>query len=349
VLVDDVEVGRQGGFDPYLELDAPRFQRYEPTSMLRSGAHELRLELLALGRRPPAAIVDGVIRLPSATVQLSSGPGWRVARDRVEVALELQREQAGDPAFAHAWRRPHPLPEGAWLEPGRGTADAGGAVDARAGVESATQRLRLTTPPGARTMVVPLAPGCRLRAATVDGTALALDDGAAIALPDGPRAPAQCELEIDPAPGLSGGAVLAAPVAFDVGPGTMRLGDWQERGLPCHSGAVRYRRRLEGIADGRVSLDLGTVRGTAEVFVNRDSAGVRVCSPYVFDLTGRIARDAELEIVVFNTLASHLDAVSPTPYVFDGQKRSGLLGPVTLRVGCPLTRSPTPPYSQDHS
>jgi hypothetical protein len=334
VLVDGVEIGRHGGFDPYLEHDAPRFQRYEATSTLRSGAHDLRLELLALGRRPPAAIVDGVVRSPTGTLHVSSGAGWKAARDGAEVGLELRREQHGDPAFAHAWRRPHPLPAGAWLEPGRRTADAGGPVDVRAGVDAVPQRLRLTTPPGARGMVVPLAAGCRLRAVTVGGTALAFDAGAAITLPEGPRAPTSCELEIDPAPGLSGGAVLAGPVAFDVGPGTMRLGDWQERGLPCHSGAVRYRRRVEGIPDGPAILDLGTVRGTAEVFVNGASAGVRVCSPYVFDLTGLAAGDVEVEveIVVCNTLAPHLDAVSPTHYVFDGQKRSGILGPVTLRV-----------------
>jgi hypothetical protein len=332
VLVDGVEIGRQGGFDPYLELDAPRLQPYEATSTLHAGGHELRLELLALGRRPPAAIVDGVVRSPSATLHLSSGAGWRAERDGLDVALALQREQAGDPAFAHAWRRPHPLPAGAWLEPGRGSADAGGPVEARAGVDAVTQRLRLTTPPGARSMVVALARGCRLRAVTVDGTALALDGTPTIALPDGQRAPALCELEIDPAPGLSGGAVLTGPVAFDVGPGTMHLGDWQERGLPCHSGGVRYRRRLEGLPNGPAVLDLGAVRGTAEVFVDGDSAGVRVCSPYTFDLTGWVAGSAELEILVLNTLAPHLDAVSPTHYVFDGQKRSGLLGPVAVRV-----------------
>ena len=332
VLVDGVEIGRQGGFDPYLELDAPRVQRYDATPTLRTGEHDLRLELLALGRRPPAAIVDGVVQTAAATVHLSSGAGWKAARDGVEVGIELQRRQEGDPAFAHAWRRPHPLPGGAWLEPGRAAAQAGGPVDPRAGVDATPQRLRLTTPPGARSMVVRLAHGCRLRAATIDGAALELDGGATVALPDGQRAPAECELEIVPAPGLSGGAVLAGPVAFDSGPGTMRLGDWQERGLPGHSGAVRYRRRVEGIPVGPASLDLGAVRGTAEVLVNGESAGVRVCSPYVFDLTGLLARDAELEIVVLNTLAPHLDAVSPTHYVFEGQKRSGLLGPVTLRV-----------------
>ena len=70
------------------------------------------------------------------------------------------------------------------------------------------------------------------------------------------------------------------------------------------------------------------MRGTAEVFVDGASAGVRVCSPYTFDLDGRSGRGATLEILVLNTLGPHLDAVSPTPYVFAGQRRSGLFGPV---------------------
>jgi hypothetical protein len=65
------------------------------------------------------------------------------------------------------------------------------------------------------------------------------------------------------------------------------------------------------------------------VFVDGASAGVRVCSPYRFDVHSLAG--ATLEILVLNTLGPHLDAVSPTPYVFDGQRRSGLFGPVRAR------------------
>jgi hypothetical protein len=113
----------------------------------------------------------------------------------------------------------------------------------------------------------------------------------------------------------------------------MALEDWQDAGLPAHSGAVRYRRRIEVPAGRRPVLDLGEVRGTAEVLVDGESAGVRVCSPYRFDLGDRVGDGgASLEVLVCNTLAPHLDAVSPTPYVFAGQKRSGIFGPVTLSI-----------------
>ena len=108
----------------------------------------------------------------------------------------------------------------------------------------------------------------------------------------------------------------------------MALLDWQEAGLVNHSGGVRYRRRLD-LGGSAVTLDLGTVRGTAEVLIDGERAGVRVCSPYRFDLGGRTGA-VTLEVLVLNTLGPHLDAISPTPYVFAGQRVSGLLGPVRL-------------------
>ena len=73
------------------------------------------------------------------------------------------------------------------------------------------------------------------------------------------------------------------------------------------------------------------MRGTAEVCVDGASAGVRVCSPYTFDVDALAG--ATLEILVLNTLGPHLDAVSPTPYVFAGQRETGLYGPARLLLG----------------
>jgi hypothetical protein len=110
-----------------------------------------------------------------------------------------------------------------------------------------------------------------------------------------------------------------------VGPGRIGLGDWEDHGLAEYSGGVRYSRRLS-TAGGQ--LDLGRVRGTAEVFVDGESVGVRFCSPYVFELP---PGDHQLGIEVFGTVAPYLDAVSPTHFVFGGQRTSGLFGPVRVR------------------
>jgi hypothetical protein len=343
VLLDGVEVGRQGGFDPYEEVERDRLQPYEVADRLGAGEHELRLELLDLGRSRPAALVDGLVETGAGTVAVRSDAHWTATRDGGPVPLDLRLDQRGDPAHAHAWRRPHPLPEAGWLEPDRGTADPGGPVRVTADTAVARQRLRMTLPPGARTLRVPLAPGCRA-AVEVDGRVLAPTgapgDDLAVALDGLDGRPTPCDIVVDPAPGAAGGALLRGPVAVTVGPGEMALTDWQDAGLTAHSGAVRYRRRLDGVAAGtRLRLHLGAVRGTAEVLVDGVSAGVRVCSPYAFDLTGLVGPDgARLEVLVLNTLGPHLDAVSPTPYVFAGQRRSGLFGPVRLLVGPPSDR-----------
>jgi len=134
-------------------------------------------------------------------------------------------------------------------------------------------------------------------------------------------------------PGHRAGAALAGPVRFDVGPGTIELGDWESAGLTGYSGGVRYRRRLDlPEAPALATLDLGKVRGTAEVTVNGHRIGVRICAPYTFDVGTALRPGAnEIEVLVYGTLAPYLDDVSPTHFVFPGQRASGLFGPVLLR------------------
>ncbi|MYZ40088.1 hypothetical protein GT002_34555 [Streptomyces sp. SID4917] len=157
---------------------------------------------------------------------------------------------------------------------------------------------------------------------------------------DGPSGPRTVALRVRTAPGRQGGAALAGPVRCEIGPGLIRTGDWEAQGLAEYSGGVRYTRRMTVPAEaleaqkapgGRLLLDLGRVRGTAEVRIGGVAAGVRVCSPYVFEVTGLVtAGENTIEITVFGTLAPHLDAASPTHFVFPGQRVTGLMGPVRL-------------------
>ena len=84
MLVDGVEVGRQGGFDPYAEIDKDRLQPYDLAEHLGAGEHELRLELLDLGRTRPAALLDGLVVTAAGTVALRSDEHWTAWRDGVE-------------------------------------------------------------------------------------------------------------------------------------------------------------------------------------------------------------------------------------------------------------------------
>lgn len=86
-------------------------------------------------------------------------------------------------------------------------------------------------------------------------------------------------------------------------------------GYENKSGTVRY----EGTTqlekkdiERNICLDLGNAYETAEVFVNGHSAGVRICKPYRFELTGLLKEgENRLAIEVTNTLGTQMrDAIS---------------------------------------
>lgn len=133
--------------------------------------------------------------------------------------------------------------------------------------------------------------------------------------------------------GLSGGALISDPVAVETdGSGVMALGDWSKVGiLNNYSGGVRYRTKLALTADeakAKVTLDLGRVAGTAEIWVNGKQAGVRVAPPWRQEVTGFLKKgENTFEVLVYNTLANHYQTI---PSRYRGDPISGLLGPVRL-------------------
>jgi hypothetical protein len=80
-----------------------------------------------------------------------------------------------------------------------------------------------------------------------------------------------------------------------------------------------------------VVLDLGAVRGTAEVAVNGVPCGERVWGPWTVEVTDALRSGTNtVEVVVRGTLAGYLDDASPTRAIAAGQVRTGLFGPVRL-------------------
>ncbi|MEU0569899.1 hypothetical protein ABZ297_31595, partial [Nonomuraea sp. NPDC005983] len=346
VLVNGVDMGRQGGFDPYTDQRKPRARRYDLAGVLRPGENEVTVRV-ADAAEP--VLVDGCT---------TSGPGWWAVRDGERVLAEVRRTQHHDPAALHLPRRPHPLPGASWLSPTDTTppaAPSGGGptgttspgtprgdrptgsvvlpvVLTEEGTAGRVEWLRFEVPPGATALRVPLRGTARL---LVDGAAPAEGSGCLRVPLDGRAGPREAVLRVETEAGHSGGAILTGPIEFETGPGPIELGDWERSGLPEYSGGVRYRRTVYfGERPGSGLLDLGRVRGTAEVRVNGVPCGVRVCSPYRFDV-GAALRPGEnvVEVEVYGTLAPYLDATSPTHFVFPGQRVTGLSGPVRLLFG----------------
>ncbi len=104
----------------------------------------------------------------------------------------------------------------------------------------------------------------------------------------------------------------------------------REDSLPEFSGTILYKTEINVGEDERkeVVIDLGEVYETAEVFVNGESAGVRIAAPYRFDISGLLKKgNNALSIEITNTL------VKENPDFFSRvaqQEPTGLLGPVSL-------------------
>ena len=121
-----------------------------------------------------------------------------------------------------------------------------------------------------------------------------------------------------------------------MGPGTVGLGAWAEQGLAHYASGLVYETEVELTPreiEQPLELDLGRVRGSAEVWLNGEPLGVRLWHPYRFPLNGhaRAGRNS-VRVLLLNTLGPHYGAANPSPLLYPGQELSGLFGPVRLVV-----------------
>ncbi|MBS3772365.1 MAG: hypothetical protein KGY70_19705, partial [Bacteroidales bacterium] len=99
-------------------------------------------------------------------------------------------------------------------------------------------------------------------------------------------------------------------------------------GIGVYSQKVEFTREE---AEKQIELDLGKVLVAAKVLVNGESAGVKLASPYTYDLTGLIQPgENTIEIRVANTIAPHYKIPRKTIHL--GPTDSGLIGPVELTL-----------------
>jgi hypothetical protein len=326
IRLNGTEIGRHGGFDPYAQNPAIRVRPYRVAELIRPGANELEI-MFDDPQREHAVVVDGIV---------VSGAGWTWRGAEGTGSVRLRRRQWLDPRLVCLTPRPHPLPAAAWLDPAVADGTVLPLVPDADGDGERTERYRFRLPPGAHRMRLPVA---GTPSVTVDGRPVPVA-GDAVALPAGGR---ECELSVRT--GRRGGAVFTGPIEYDTGTGTIELGDWAAQGLGSFSGAVHYVQtvRLAAHPAGPVWLDLGEVRGTAEVYVNGARAGELVWSPYRIGVDRWLADgDNTIRITVRNTLGPYLADASPTPGVFAGQRRSGLFGPVRLLAGAAPDPSAAP-------
>jgi hypothetical protein len=154
--------------------------------------------------------------------------------------------------------------------------------DAYAGRRRTTQ-LDWQIPVGATAVTIATDAAAQLH---VDGTPINGDNGR-YALP----ATAQrAQLTLTAHHGGAGAALLQAPLTYQWDEGSAALpASFADLGLGDFAGAVAFTRMIDvNDINGQWVLDLGVVRGTAEVLVNGESVGARIWSPYQFDISNNM-------------------------------------------------------------
>lgn len=318
VLLNGVEVGRQGDFNPYPGHRDIRVHPYDLSGLLRPGENTLTLRLTG----DAAVTVDAE---PELGPDLVSGPGWQGAVPR--------RHHPRDPRFLCARARPHPLPGAHWLEPG---AVQGAIVvpvipePASAPAGPRTERLRFRAPLGTTALRVPT----DLDTVVTVGGEEHKPAGQWVTLPAPLAAGTPVVLTVRAVDGRRGGALLHGPIEVDTAEHPAPLADWEELGLRALGGELRHRTTFQAPqGGGRIVLDLGEVRGTADVLVDGTLVDRLVWGPWRTEITDALSPgENRLEVVVRGTLAGYLDDASPTMAVVAGQVRTGLFGPVRLLV-----------------
>ena len=280
-------VADQGNFDPYF---TSRAERYDIASFLKPDANTIEVEAPDTGH-PIGLLLDGRVRLADGTdiVFVSDEKFATAPNEPARILAGPAQGYMGDPANLLLYPRPHPLPEAGWL---LGQTPPPVPFDALIyAADTATPPpgwFRFRIPPGATALTFRTPGTASLH---VNDMEVALQtEGLAwrAALPDPDAVERVAALRIQSTPGYAEGAALLAPIAFEMGPGRINLGSWDELGLPHYCGGLTYTKdiTLPSIPEGaRVVLDLGRVRGSADVRVNGGQATTRIWHPYRFDIT----------------------------------------------------------------
>lgn len=323
-------------------------QQYEIGDYLRQGKNTIALRAWTDGG-PAGLLVYGEIVLRGGSkLVFSSDASWRAG------AWEFGREPSSwmEPNYDDAsWAKvqvqgnppmppwgeveglpennaPHPLPRAEWLE-GKPDRPFEPLFEPFPEKRKRVCWFRFVAPPGAQKMRMNVKGKIWV---FVDGKEILPSNDNAYLLPSPEKEKRTVAIRIEPELGYPEAGAILEPLTFEVVNGKMGLGAWSDWGLSCYSGGIAYEKTFTvSLPEGEWWLNLGKVRGTAEVWLNGEKIGVRTWSPFKFNLTGKIINGENfLRVIVYSSLGPHYsEAVSP-PYLFGEQKLAGLFGPVRL-------------------
>lgn len=304
--VNGVPVTEHGDFNPYVRQGQ---EQVDITSHWHDGENRIRF-LLPEGEG--VVFADGRIELEDGRViPFCTGVDWIDEQGQEAAVLHEGVLHFAETESLWINPRPHPLSGVGWIMPE--AAPTSKPVPFAADITALGKPvwMRFPLPVGTVDMQIESSGSIRV---WVNGAEVACHGGKAEFPPQ--QAGTMAAIRIVPQGHETELAVLEAPIRFRVVPFQAELGDWRTAlHLPHHSGAVEYETLFNLQEPREAWIELGHIRGTAEVWLDGNPIGIRVWRPYQYALGALTPGTHRLRIRVTNTLGTHYEIGRPTSLV----------------------------------
>lgn len=304
LYVNGNKVTEHGDFNPYIRQGQ---EEVDITSLWKQGINEIKF---VMPEGAGEVLCDGVIELfHGETISFWTGEDWFDEFGEHPEILHEAVLQFAETETLWISSRPHPLPNVGWLMPDSVPESKPLPFHFNPEVIGKPIWLRFPLPVGATQLKLDCAGTFRV---WINGQEIPVRDGRAAFSPQ--TAGTKAAVKILPIDSASEADVLHSPIRFETSKAEGRIGDWRTAlCLPHHSGAVEYETSINLSDSSQVSLDLGHVRGTAEVWLDGESKGVRLWRPYRFELGQNLKPGSHrLRVRVTNTLGTHYEIGRPS-------------------------------------
>lgn len=303
LYVNGTKVTEHGDFNPYIRQGQ---EEVDITSLWVNGSNEIQF-VLPEGRGE--VLADGVVEYYNGeTLQFCTGDDWLDEQGHHAEILHEAVLQFAETETLWLSPQPHPLPHVGWLMPHSEPEPKPLPFHPDPSRIGKPIWLRFPLPIGTTSLQVRCHGTSRL---WLDGIEISMRSGYA-SFP-AQQAGAMAAVRIVPDGPYSDADVLQEPIRFQTASASGMLGDWRTvLCLPHHSGAVEYERNIQLADRQNVALDLGHIRGTAEVWIDGRPAGVRLWRPYRYELGMLEQGTHRLRIRVTNTLGTHYEIGRPS-------------------------------------
>ncbi|MFD2114676.1 hypothetical protein ACFSTH_02985 [Paenibacillus yanchengensis] len=303
LTVNGVKVTEHGDFNPYIR------QGQELVDVTHLWNDKRNMVKFILPEGKGEVFCDGVIEYADGKKQLfCTGEEWQDEQGQPVLLLHQAVLQFAETETLWLNDRPHPLPHVGWLMPNAVSTSTPLPFHPSPALIGEPVWIRFPLPVGAEGMEIKYEGEL---SAWLDGEKLQITNG--LASFPAQKAGAIVALCITPQDYSHEAAVLLEPIRFVMGEQLGELGDWRTAlQLPHYSGVVEYETTIAIAEECSMLLDIGHVRGTAEVWIDDHNVGVRLWRPYRYNLGKLSSGNHRLRIRVTNTLGTHYEIGRPS-------------------------------------